>query len=76
LSLPAPMVLGPQGPGRVGRRQAQELLRILSGEALFLMEIGILNNKLPWKLHDFLLDTKNGLLIRLQLISCGMYSMK
>ncbi|MBU7315566.1 hypothetical protein KQX66_07830, partial [Paenibacillus sp. SM 69] len=24
LSLPAPMVLGPQGPGRVGRRQAQK----------------------------------------------------
>ncbi|WP_231124514.1 hypothetical protein, partial [Paenibacillus polymyxa] len=24
LSPPAPMVLGPQGPGRVGRRQAQK----------------------------------------------------
>ena len=35
LSPPAPMVLGPKGPGRVGRRQAQEPLPIFGGGFLF-----------------------------------------
>ncbi|MCP3775348.1 hypothetical protein NLX71_18930, partial [Paenibacillus sp. MZ04-78.2] len=60
LSLPAPMVLGPQGPGRVGRRQAEELLRILSGEALFLMEIGILNINCHGNFMTFCLTLKLG----------------
>ena len=36
LSPPAPMVLGPQGPGRVGRRQAQEPLLILINGGFFM----------------------------------------
>lgn len=35
LSPPAPMVLGPQGPGRVGRRQAKNHCRLTGGGFYF-----------------------------------------
>ena len=35
LSPPAPMVLGPQGPGRVGRRQAKNHCRSIDGGFYF-----------------------------------------
>ena len=43
LSFPAPMVLGPQGPGRVGRCQAKEERALpLIGGALFVLALCLL----------------------------------